>query len=207
MFHNRCSLPSSQPFVERITRTLENYRAGYMKKFAVDFMYNKCYASQVDNWILLAIRNKVEDLDLRLHLCSPIRPYKLPHHVYQAPSITNLSLQNCILGLNGAVAWKSLKSLSISTVDLTEDAIEMILSGSPALEFLKINACRQMKNLNINFAGVKTLVIQNCNAEFSDLLLEISAPYIQSLHILGTTYGRGFQLINVSSLVTAKINY
>lgn len=108
---------------------------------------------------------------------------------------------------NGAVAWKSLKSLSISTVDLTEDAIEMILSGSPALEFLKINACRQMKNLNINFAGVKTLVIQNCNAEFSDLLLEISAPYIQSLHILGTTYGRGFQLINVSSLVTAKNNY
>ncbi|KAL2480586.1 F-box/LRR-repeat protein [Abeliophyllum distichum] len=215
-FHNRRCLPEkSRPFVERVTRILENYRAGNMKKFAVDFMYNSRYASHVDYWILLAVQNKVEDLDLRFHFCSQIavdqdvvEPHTLPHHVYFAPTLTSLSLLNCILGLNGAVAWRSLKSLSITQVDLTEDAFEVILSGSPVLEYLKINACRGMNHIDINSASVKTLVIQNCEAEWLDtLLLEISAPYIQSLHILGTTYGRVFRLINVSSLVTANLNY
>ncbi|KAL2480587.1 F-box/LRR-repeat protein [Abeliophyllum distichum] len=215
-FQNRRCLPEKVlPFVESVTRTLENYRAGNIKMFAVDFSYSSCFASNVDNWILFAIQNKVEDLDLRLHLCLPYtvdkdvqESYTLPYYVYCAPSLTKLSLLNCISGLKGAVSWGSLKSLSITKVDLTEDTIKIILSGSPVLEFLKINACRGINYLDINSASVKTLVIQNFNAECRDgLLLEISAPYIQSLHILGTAYGRFFRLINVSSLVTANLNY
>ncbi|KAK7836432.1 hypothetical protein CFP56_022498 [Quercus suber] len=72
----------------------------------------------------------------------------------------------------GLVGWSSLKFLCIGYTALSEDVINEVLMGSPRLEFLKLK-----------------LVIDSCYSKCHEPIeLEIVAPKIESLEILGNFY-------------------
>lgn len=113
-----------------------------INKLAVEFPnhYHVSVAPDVGAWIQFATQRKVRDLRLRLigeYLCLD-HIYHLPRHIYGNSELRNLSL-SCVQVLpDSMVGWRSLKSLTLEDLQLTDEAISLILSGSPILEFLKL---------------------------------------------------------------------
>ncbi|KAA8515359.1 hypothetical protein F0562_018411 [Nyssa sinensis] len=109
-------------------------------------------------------------------------------YVYANSSLTKLNLSKCKIMPYMGVSWKSLRALTIKCVVLSEIAIGMILSGSPVLEFLELYRCCVEHRLDINSSSLKKLVIRgyrNPFVEEDDSVLEISAPSVSSLEIVG----------------------
>uniref|UniRef100_A0A0V0I0J5 Putative ovule protein n=1 Tax=Solanum chacoense TaxID=4108 RepID=A0A0V0I0J5_SOLCH len=84
--------------------------------------------------------------------------------------------------------------------------MEKILYGCPNLECLKFYHFFGFRRLEIRNVKSRKLVIENLNHDDErDIWLEIIAPYIQNLKILGSCHG--ISLRNVASLVTAVLNF
>ncbi|KAK9284054.1 hypothetical protein L1049_012314 [Liquidambar formosana] len=67
--------------------------------------------------------------------------YLLPHILYTNASMITLKLTWCDVAPNGLISWKSLKSLLIGYMNLSEDVIQKILVGAPILESLDLYSC------------------------------------------------------------------
>ncbi|GFY91802.1 hypothetical protein Acr_08g0001980 [Actinidia rufa] len=111
----------------------------------------------------------------------------------------------------GAVRWNSLKKLSIGYAKLSDDVIRRILEGCPVLEILEFHHYEGFSHLHIGNASLKKLILREFWGDEDEgdgedeSRLEIWAPYLQSLEILGCL-GRNFRLMNGSSLVDATLN-
>ncbi|KAG8371913.1 hypothetical protein BUALT_Bualt12G0012300 [Buddleja alternifolia] len=194
-------------FINWIGKSLFICRGIYLKKFAVTFYYQDCFASSVNAWIQFVIRNKVEDVSLHLY-SSNNNLYKLPQLMFSNSSFINLSLRNCIIAPPATMEWKSLKSLVIEEVELSQSVIGTTLSGCPVLESLKLKGCWGLRLLDINTRSLKELVIESWKDDSATSVLEIFAPYLRLLSITG--YWRGtdcptFRLIGIPSLVRANL--
>lgn len=78
--------------------------------------------------------------------------------------------------------------------------------GCPKLKYLKLDNCCQVNRLDIMSASLRKLVIDNYFMGGSDdpvFELEIVAPKIESLQILGYFCMRKCRIKDVSSLVEA----
>ncbi|XP_028074333.1 putative F-box/LRR-repeat protein At5g02930 [Camellia sinensis] len=99
------------------------------------------------------------------------------------------------------------QALSLEYVKLCDELIAKVLSGCPVLEFLELNSFTGINHLNIDSVSVKKVVIQHSVVVRNDeSVLEISAPNLQSLELLGTFHRRKCRLVNVSSLVEANLS-
>ncbi|GJX00245.1 RNA-directed DNA polymerase, eukaryota, reverse transcriptase zinc-binding domain protein [Tanacetum coccineum] len=93
----------------------------------------------------------------------------------------------CRFDPNGSVAWKNLKTLSISYVKLDEDLIQNLLSGSPALETFKLKYCHGFTRIDVTSKSVKVLVFSGYRfimARDAPSVIKINAPYTLSLRLL-----------------------
>uniref|UniRef100_A0A5B6YJ97 F-box domain-containing protein n=1 Tax=Davidia involucrata TaxID=16924 RepID=A0A5B6YJ97_DAVIN len=198
-------------FVSFVDRTLTLCRQSKINKFTIHFGYEPRFAYNVNLWIRFATSCDVEELDINLFVMRDgIRLYTLPKHLFTSSSLTKLGFWFCNVAPAGAISWKSLKNLSIWNVKLSEDVIENILSGSPALEFLKLCNCWGFNLLDITSASVRKFVIKGYYDpmnEDDDSVLQISAPYLQSLNVDGGWYLKKFQLMNMSSLVDVNLSF
>ncbi|KAL7213174.1 hypothetical protein ACSBR2_015813 [Camellia fascicularis] len=169
----------------------------------------KCFARDVNLWIHFATPNNVEDLHLRLGCSTILEPdgHRLPQRLFTNSSLAILSALNCVVAPSGDVNWRSLKSLSVEYVLLSDEMIIKILSGCLVLEFLKINSCSGTSRLDINSASLKRLVIVFVFRNSDESMLEISAPNLQSLKLLGRFRLIKCRLVNVSSLVLAHLGF
>ena len=136
--------------------------------------------------------------------------YKLPQHLYANEFVSELDFRLCKIKPNGLVRWSSLKRLCIGYVPLREDVVNKVLLGSPRLEFLKLHNCYQFNRLDIVSESLKKLVIDCYPTEpdLGDLELEIVAPKIESLEIIGDFFSMAkFQIKNASALVEVRIDF
>lgn len=163
------------------------------------------FACNVDLWIDLALKKKVRVLDLGIlaHGSSSTRfDYNLPNSVLISDSLTGLNLVNIGLTEKLEVHMRSLKTLSITTIVLSDVIIESILSGCPILETLSIIKCCGMRKLNCTSKYLKNLMLVLGKYEVEPV--EIWGPHLSSLHIAGMT-GR-VDIKNLSSLVEATLD-
>nr|XP_043613756.1 F-box/LRR-repeat protein At5g02910-like [Erigeron canadensis] len=125
---------------------------------------------------------------------------------------THLFLKDCIFNPKGPICWKNLTHLTITHGKLDHDLIANILSGSPLLETLRLEYCYGFTLLDITSKSVKNLVFDGYDGEVKsfdslDRVIEINAPYISSLSIIGCLLLSKILLRNVSSLVKAKLDF
>ncbi|XP_059315793.1 F-box/LRR-repeat protein At3g03360-like [Lycium ferocissimum] len=129
--------------------------------------------------------------------------YEFPQFAYRNTSLRNLVLWHCQLNPLGSVHWSSLVSLSFGFNDLTEGVMEKVLSGCPNLGCLELNQVWGIQSLKISSVKLRELTIRDYYDENHDIWLEISAPHIQKLELLGLCTEIRIVQRNVASLVTA----
>ncbi|KAF8409352.1 hypothetical protein HHK36_005427 [Tetracentron sinense] len=198
--------------VDFINHTLILYNGSKIQKFQVGIEFNDWLSSHVDIWIRFAIRKNVEELDIEFWGGEDADPfdsdsYMLPQYLYTNSSFTKLRLGFCSFRPHGLICWRSLKNLSLACLQLSENLIQDILSGSPLLEILDLNECSGLNNLHITSPSLKILIVRDtCDIPNSDLVLEISAPNLKSLRIVGFMY-RLCRVMNLPSLIEASLNF
>ncbi|GMP58963.1 hypothetical protein CsSME_00022434 [Camellia sinensis var. sinensis] len=190
-----------------------------IKKFVVDFKYDSRFSSNVNLWTRFATRNAAEELHLEFHtadnyLHEDVR-FVLPQLLFTNSSFTELRFSLCTVMPKGVVCWKLLKKLSIGYVKLNDGVMGKILAGSPVLENLELYYFYGITRLHVVNARLKKLILREFWEEevYMDeeedepySVLEILAPNLPSLEILGCFGRTNCWLADVSSLVDATLN-
>ncbi|XP_050290564.1 F-box protein At5g03100-like [Quercus robur] len=201
-------------FASAVDHTLLLHRASKLTNFSVRFKYKKDLKPRVDLWVRFATAAKVDQLSLDF---SPpcyidLDGYQLPQHLYANEFISELNLSYCKIFPNGLLHWSSLKHLCIGQSPLHEDVIRKVLMGSPRLESLELHDCWEFNRLDIVSESLKKLVIDGylmgMSKRYAPVLeLEIVAPKIHSLEILGNFYYTTCRIKDVSALVEVKLDF
>ncbi|KAK4734378.1 hypothetical protein R3W88_008639 [Solanum pinnatisectum] len=159
----------------------------------------------MDRWLSFAIEKKVENL--KIQSVSIEEVYALPECLYTCSLLITLVLGFCSFDANVAVAWKSLKSIKLKWMVLSNDHIVNLLSGCPVLETMELSRFKGFSRLEIRSSKLKRLNLIAYNDDELDRSLEIVAPYLQHLEICESLYGLKCKLVDVSSLVNAKLTF
>ncbi|XP_016444914.1 F-box protein At5g03100-like [Nicotiana tabacum] len=188
-------------FVGSVNRELHYWRSfEKIRKFRVSlYTYKKSYIKDIDLWIHFATKvANVEDFTLEIRFGGDL--YEFPQFAYKNTSLRNLDLRGCNLSPPGSVNWSRLVSLSLGDLELTDGIMGEVLSGCPNLECLELDSVSGIHRLEISSVKLRELSIREYLNE-----LEILAPYIQTLQILGICPDINLQQRNAASLVTAVL--
>ncbi|XP_075084282.1 F-box/LRR-repeat protein At3g26922 isoform X1 [Nicotiana tabacum] len=199
----------TENFIYFVDHVLTHCTSSNIKKFQLNFDYMTRWNFDLETirWISFAVERKVEDVIL----CSDDEEltYKLPLSMGTCSSLITLNLSRWVFDKRLAIAWNSLKSLKLDLISLDDDDIVNLLSGCPAMETLELFFFRGFRRLEITSSNLKRLTLAgHWRPDFeNDTSLEIMAPYLQHLEISGNLYNLMCRLVNVSSLVNAKLTF
>lgn len=197
-------------FIDFVSHTLMLHNGCKIKKFILaDCGYQRVLHSEVDEWLHQATVKGVEELHLGFDpfpKCYGHAFYLVPQHLYSNSSLTKLSFRYCDLLPSGLIYWKSLKSLSIGEADLSNDVVQAILLGSPALEYLKLQEGWSFNRIDFTSHGLKKFVIDSY-LDYEVSKLELVGPNLHSLEISGYFSRTKCRLINVRSLDDATLDF
>nr|XP_043628645.1 F-box/LRR-repeat protein 25-like [Erigeron canadensis] len=195
-------------FYSIVDKTLTQCQLNELYKFRVCTNYDKRYKSHVKNWIHFAISNNVQQLHLYLRdTKDEVDEFVLEDDAFFVNfHFTRLHLSGFVFKPSGSISWNNLTHLTVSYWKVVEDLIAIILSGSPLLDTLTLDYCYGYSLLNITSKSVKNLVLCGYNDYMVDAI-QINAPYISSLTIMGDILLSKIYLQDVSSLVKAELNY
>ncbi|MQL84455.1 hypothetical protein Taro_016967 [Colocasia esculenta] len=185
-------------FVRNVNRYLELHRGKKIQRFLVSFDRDPRFFPDVEKWVEFAVARDVEEL--RLEFSSEaqktyvnfekwVSGFTVPHQVFDCMPLRVLGLVNCRLSPPPDISGLcSLRSLSFTRVDVTDDLLQIILSECGLLERLFLRDCVHFKSIKLTSPRIKLkqLVVVDCWA-LSDQ--EISASSLQSFHF----YGDGWQ--------------
>lgn len=157
-------------------------------------------ASFIDDWIQLAIKNRIKKLDL----C--IKKYTLPETIFVAESLTVLKLKGCKWPESPSIdeypefAFSRLRELSIVKVsDIDWVIINYLLSCCPLLEEFTLKRCDLHFLSVVHNPKLKKAIIGQIND------IRIEAPALITLYCAGDTVKPGGDLdLNVSSCNNVK---
>ena len=189
------------------------HRAPKLTNFSVLFeYYEPKLKPQIDLWVRFATTAKVDQLSLRLSPSIHIlyKRYELPQHLYANEFVSELDFHYCKIKPNGLIGWSSLKRLYFGYTSLPDDVIKKVLLGSPRLESLELHECYDFYRLDMVSESLKKLVIDSYYGEVGwdeELELEIVAPKIESLEIIGKIYNMKFQIKDVLALVEVNLDF
>ncbi|XP_015084101.1 putative F-box/LRR-repeat protein At3g28410 [Solanum pennellii] len=172
-----------------------------IKSFCIGGLgYDEIYSKDVDLWIHFATKvANVEFFSLSLITASQ-QNYKFPQFGYKNSSLKQLILNRCQLNPCASVNWSNLGFLSIGFMELTDGAMEKVLSGCPNLECLELKKVWGMQRLVIRSVNMTILIIEEYYDKNHDIWLEIIAPHVKHLEILGLCSQIRIIQRNVSSL-------
>ncbi|GKV41275.1 hypothetical protein SLEP1_g48829 [Rubroshorea leprosula] len=249
-----CSPSTLQGFLRFVDKTLFFYSSGKIEKFELDFDYieaendhrlanttESCLDSLIHKWLRLVTRYDAEELSLnffqrdRDQYWTLYRLYNrcsIPQFAFNSSSLTKLSTRLCDYAPKGQVCWTSLRVLTIEYGELSNDAIQRILSGSPMLEHMKLHCCWGITSINIGSSSVleylevsncwpisRIVISPHCRMEKlvlkeqipeigeSNSVMEILCPTLKSLEISGNWNCTEFRLFNVSSLIDVCLTF
>nr|GEX81062.1 hypothetical protein [Tanacetum cinerariifolium] len=163
--------------------------------------------SIVSKLIHYAVTCNVQDLDLSLVNSDDFKhEFVLDQLFFFNSSFNHLRLDDCSFNnVTGVISWSNLKSLYIGYGKLDENVVKNILSGSPLLENLELMDCFGFGWIDITSPSVKKLVVTGYSEP--RYIVEIYEPHILSLTIEEGLWLSKLVLLNVSSLVEARLDY
>ncbi|XP_048132437.1 F-box/LRR-repeat protein At5g02910-like [Rhodamnia argentea] len=180
-----------------------------VKRLLFDVPFHASMQSSIDRLLQFAVRHNFEELSMTLSSGRssswPLTVYVLPHFLFRCTTLVSFHVICCCFPMTGAVNWSSLKILRIEFADIDDDAMMRLLSGSPVLESLELKFCQGFKHIRVESRALKELVIDSHGTR--SLILEIWAPYLLKLPLVGNSVGAGFKVHEVSSLVEADLNF
>ncbi|KAM3397234.1 hypothetical protein P3S68_000746 [Capsicum galapagoense] len=132
----------------------------------------------------------------------------LPESFRTCSSLITLHLRHCRFN-DVVIAWKYLKSLKLESLMLNESQIMNLLSGCPSLGTMELYDVGGFRRLEINSSNFKRLSLKSHSMPMddNDRTLEIFAPYLEHLDISGNLEDLKCWLVDVSSLVNAKLTF
>ncbi|XP_039169590.1 F-box protein At5g03100 [Eucalyptus grandis] len=188
-----------------VNRVLTLYMWPKVEKFHLDIRSKYFYPFKIDLWVHFAIDHDVEELLLNLNWWAY---YTLSPLLYNCSSLTKLCLTGCHFSSSQRISWSSLKSLSIQNMKVSDDVLQQIFMGSPAIEYLNLKRCWGVER--ICSRSLKELVLDDVNVEFPletfSPPLEIWTPRLLSLRVRGYIY-EIIRILEASSLVEAELDF
>ncbi|MQL84454.1 hypothetical protein Taro_016966 [Colocasia esculenta] len=210
-------------FVRNVNRYLELHRGKKIQRFLVSFDIDPW--TDLDSiqwghkWVEFAVARDVEELRLefssevqKTYFCVDfekwVSGFTVPHQVFDCMPLRVLGLVNCRLSLPPDISGLcSLRSLSLTRVDVTDDVLQSILSECGLLERLFLRDCVHFKSIKLTSPRIKLkqLVVVDCSA-LSDL--EISASSLQSFLFYGDiwVYSSFSGVTNLADVFMCSIN-
>ncbi|MQM21691.1 hypothetical protein Taro_054735 [Colocasia esculenta] len=204
-------------FVRNVNRYLELHRGKKIQRFLVSFDTDPRFFPDVEmpfdtdtrffpdveKWVEFAVARDVEEL--RLEFSSEeqetdfvyvgketwVSGFSVPHQVFDCMPLRVLALGNCRLSPPPDISGLcSLRSLSLTRVDVTSDVLQSILSECGLLERLFLRDCVHLESIKLTSPSIKLkqLVVVDCGLLID---LEISASSLQSFHFYGDVWRMG----------------
>ncbi|XP_010320506.1 F-box protein At5g03100 [Solanum lycopersicum] len=207
-------------FISFVNYALDKSTCSKIINFHLDFTHLSKYESQlkfvddellfpISRWLSAAVKRNVENVVL-LSDSYDYESIDLPDTIYKCSTLITLDLTRCTFNDEFSIDWKFLKTLKLNDLKLQDDIIVKILSGCPALENLEISEFYGLSHLEINSSNLKRLKFEDYSSYYDESdhpSLDIVAPNIQHLEISEDMYDLKCRLINVSSVVSAKLNF
>ncbi|KAM3237933.1 F-box/LRR-repeat protein isoform X2 [Capsicum annuum] len=194
-------------FVSLVNHVLTHSTCSKIKKFQLDLPYNPKYKfdSNIEQWISFSVERKVENVVLCS--CDEDVDCELPLSICTCSSLITLDWSCCAIDKESVIEWKSFMSLKLDYIFIDNDDIAKILSGCPALETLELCAFDGFRRLEITSSNLKRLTLDRYWWFYgrADEPLVIIAPHLQHLEFLGDFEYLKCRLVNVSSLVSARL--
>ncbi|XP_065869936.1 putative F-box/LRR-repeat protein At3g18150 [Euphorbia lathyris] len=193
---------SYENFLRFIDNTLILHDCAKIDKFHLKYCYSDRKDPQFSSKIRFATRKYVDEL--YLYSSTNVQEYKLPNFLFNNASLAILTTVNCIFMPNGKVSWQYLTTLSMVRCKFGDEAMELVLSGSPLLEKLSLGNCFGFNNLAIASKSLKILVFE----QFLNIFyIEISCPKLDRLWLHGCCNVRTAKLLNLPSSLSANIEF
>ncbi|XP_016445229.1 F-box protein At5g03100-like isoform X2 [Nicotiana tabacum] len=195
----------AENFMSFVDHVLTHSTCSKIKKFQLDLGYTS--GLKISQWISFAVERKVEDVVL----CSydDDLSFELPISICTCSSLITLDWSCCVVDKESVIEWKYLKSLKLNYIFIDDDDIAKILSGCPALETLELSSFDGFRRLEITSSNLKRLTLDRYWWFYGRVEdpLEIIAPYLQHLEILGDLDYLTCRLVNVSSLIDGRLTF
>ena len=194
-------------FFVAVDKSLPQFQVESIDKFELDTNYDSRFALYVKNWIEFAVSKNVKQFKMKLRYVGDDDEFSIDSESFFLNShFTDIEVGYCTLNPTVCISWSNLTCLSISHSKLDESLIPNIVSGSPLLTTLTFHYCHG-SFIDIRSNSVKNLVLVGYEEEESGKPLEINAPKISSLIIIGQLWISNILLRDVSSLVKANLNF
>lgn len=103
--------------------------------------------------------------------------FELPKLAYEnKPNIESLKLSSCSFRENYLSNWQALKEVTFGWMEVTLDAMTIVLSNCKMIESLVLNKCWNLSHFEIGSEALslKRLVVDKCS--FRNALFKVSAP-------------------------------
>lgn len=179
------SRSSERPkYINWVNRVVRQHGGPILDSVRICFDLDKSSKCAIDNWVKFAIAKRVQKLELDLlengeTLRQPMRNYTFPYKYLsqcKGSSLTNVysnfaRTQPCI-----STGLKCLKSLSLKCVNVSEEALNGLLSNCPVLHHLSIHGSGELMNVKVSGSslvlkyleivfclGIETIEITNVN--------------------------------------------
>uniref|UniRef100_A0A1D1Y223 Putative F-box/FBD/LRR-repeat protein At1g78760 n=2 Tax=Anthurium amnicola TaxID=1678845 RepID=A0A1D1Y223_9ARAE len=190
-------------FADIVDQFLEQHRGPHLRRLRLYFYPGDEYCAQTVNWLKLAVKKGVEELDLDFYMETG-KEFDLPEFILECRSILSLKLTYCNLkappkqkGLN------FLKSLYLKQVKISDDLVELLLSHCQQLENLYLIGCGKLQHIRISSPAQKLKKLKAVN--LSDLeSMEIDASTLITLLYSG--HHIHFHLKNIAGLQWARLD-
>lgn len=151
-------------YINRVNRVTTKHKGDTLDTFSIAFDLDKSSKNAIDNWVKFAIEKNVQNLELDLRSkreylgCSSRSysfPYKLLTQAKRSSSSKRLcpnvpSVKPCTL-----VGLKSLKELTLKSVNICDEALENMLLHCPLLESLSLRGSGGLVNVTINGPSIR----------------------------------------------------
>ncbi|KAK9996935.1 hypothetical protein SO802_021621 [Lithocarpus litseifolius] len=141
-------------FVTWVDRVLESHYGSVVTEFSVCYALNKRAACHINQWISFAVGKKVQRLELKLEDSDSSFSglYTFPSSKFraeEASSIKHLALNACRVYSPGFDSFRSLITLSLKHVVLTDIVFYNIFLNCPHLEHVSVVEAKKLVNARV----------------------------------------------------------
>ncbi|WCJ39615.1 F-box/RNI-like superfamily protein [Euphorbia peplus] len=124
--------------------------------------YSKEQADDVNRWISLASKSKMQELDLHIPTNRNLY-YEVPQLVFSCAAITVLRIHGCRLGTCNDIKLPNLQKLSFGKLQISENLIQNLMLGCPLIYDLRLISCIGLKNLVLHSDKLDRVDIHLCH--------------------------------------------